>query len=263
MIHEAAHGFARAADLYERARPGYPDAALEQLAAEFALDASKNVLDLGAGTGKLTRQLLATGARVIAVEPLAEMREQLAAAVPSVEPLEGTAEAIPLPDRSVDLVTAASAFHWFDGERAVAEIHRVLRPGGGLALLWNARDASVEWVRDVSAVLERAVRAQFAPGEYETARRLGSGAWREAFAATTLFTALEEREHPHEHELDLEDHVARFLSVSYIALLPEAERARVAAEIEALLRGHPQTRGRGRFAMPYRTQVYVSRRRDD
>ena len=132
-IHEAAAvGFARGADAYERGRPEYPADALEPL----RLSPDLTVLDLAAGTGKLTRPLAASGARVIAVEPVAEMR----AALPSsVETLDGTAESIPLGDGSVDLVTVGQAFHWFDGDAALAEIHRVLRPGGRLALVWNRR----------------------------------------------------------------------------------------------------------------------------
>ena len=144
-----ARSFGAAADAYERARPGYPDAAVEWLVPEGA----RTVLDLGAGTGKLTRSLAARGVEVVAVEPLAEMREQLGAALPEVRAVEGTAEAIPLEDDSVDAITVAQAWHWVDPERATAEAARVLRPGGTLGLIWNRRDERIDWVRRIGEVM--------------------------------------------------------------------------------------------------------------
>jgi SAM-dependent methyltransferase len=144
-----ARSFGAAADIYERARPGYPEAAVHWLLPEGA----RTVIDLGAGTGKLTRSLAAKGLEVVAVEPLAEMRANLASALPDVRVLDGTAEAIPLPDASVDAITVAQAWHWVDPERATAEAVRVLRPGGTLGLIWNRRDERVDWVRRLSAVL--------------------------------------------------------------------------------------------------------------
>jgi SAM-dependent methyltransferase len=144
-----ARSFGAAAEAYERARPGYPEAAIEWLVPAGA----RTVLDLGAGTGKLTRSLAATGAEVVAVEPLAEMRAKLAAALPEVRALEGTAEEIPLEDDSVDAITVAQAWHWVDPEKATAEAARVLRPGGTLGLIWNRRDERVDWVRRVGEVM--------------------------------------------------------------------------------------------------------------
>lgn len=138
-LHPATRGFA-AAGVYERGRPGYPAAAVQRMVERLELRPGRTVLDLAAGTGKLTRLLVPTGANVIAVEPLLEMRAELERRVPRVAALAGTAERIPLDDAYVDAVTVASAFHWFDAERALREIRRVLRPGGGVALLWNARD---------------------------------------------------------------------------------------------------------------------------
>jgi SAM-dependent methyltransferase len=134
--------FGDAADSYERVRPLYPDAALSELASRCGLAAGTPVVDIGAGTGKLTRQLVALGADVVAVEPAAGMRRRLEAEVPGVPVLDGTAEDIPLPDGSVDIVTSGQAFHWFDTHRALDEIARLLRPAGWLALLWNERPES-------------------------------------------------------------------------------------------------------------------------
>src|SRR5438105_3757042 len=136
----AAGGFSTAADAYERGRPGYPEEAMAWMAERLDLREGRDVLDLAAGTGKLTRALVPFGARVIAVEPIDEMREQLFRALPDVDAFDGTAESIPLPDGSVDAVTCGQAFHWFRIEEALREIHRVLRPGGALALVWNMRD---------------------------------------------------------------------------------------------------------------------------
>ena len=138
MIHEsAARGFARAPADYERGRPDYPAEAIAWLAQALALGPGRRVLDLAAGTGKLTRALAATGAEVVAVEPVDEMRAFIEA-----EALAGTAEAIPLPAAAVDAVTVGQAFHWFRGDEALAEIHRVLRPHGRLGLVWNLRDSA-------------------------------------------------------------------------------------------------------------------------
>jgi SAM-dependent methyltransferase len=137
-----ARSFGAAADSYERARPDYPEAAVDWLLPA----GTGTVLDLAAGTGKLTRALVARGLDVVAVEPLAEMRATLASALPEIRALEGTAEAIPLPDASVDAITVAQAWHWVDPERAAAEAARVLRPGGTLGLAWNRRDERVDWV---------------------------------------------------------------------------------------------------------------------
>jgi SAM-dependent methyltransferase len=144
-----ARSFGAAAEAYERARPGYPDDAVAWLVPEGA----GTVLDLGAGTGKLTRSLAARGLEVVAVEPLPEMRASLEAAVPEARVLSGTAEEIPLPDASVDAITVAQAWHWVDPERATAEAARVLRPGGTLGLIWNRRDDRVDWIVRLTEVM--------------------------------------------------------------------------------------------------------------
>ncbi len=146
-----AASFGSAADAYERGRPSYPAAALDWLLPRHA----RRVLDLGAGTGKLTRQLRDLELDVVAVEPSAGMREQLAQAVPGVALLDGTAESIPLPDHSVDAVLVAQAWHWVDPARAVPEVARVLTPRGRLGLVWNIRDERVGWVADLGRTMHR------------------------------------------------------------------------------------------------------------
>jgi len=230
----AATGFARGAEAYEIGRPGYPDAALEAL----GLAPGLRVLDLAAGTGKLTRALVAGGATVVAVEPVAQMR----AALPEeAEALDGTAEAIPLPDESVDLVTVAQAFHWFDGHAALVEIHRVLRPRGRLAVIWNRRV-------DEDAV-NRAIREIVEPHRAGTPTHRGDG-WRAAFERTTLFSPLEEPVFSNDQVLDADGLAARVCSISFIASLPEPERAGVLARARELAADGPVT-------LPHRTEVYI------
>ena len=141
--------FADVADAYERARPVYPEDAVRWLAG----DDTRDVVDLGAGTGKLTRALVAFGHRVTAVEPLPEMLEQILTSAPGAFALLGSAEIIPLPDASADVVTCAQSFHWFEHAVALPEIARVLRPGGRLALVWNSRDDRDPWMSRLSAII--------------------------------------------------------------------------------------------------------------
>jgi SAM-dependent methyltransferase len=255
-VHEGARlgfGTARAVAAYERGRPGYPPEALAELIRVLAIGRGAAVLDLAAGSGKLTRQLLPAGAGLVAVEPSPAMRERLAAAAPGVRVLEGTAEAIPLPDGSLDAVTVGQAFHWFDAPRAVAELHRVLRPGGRLGLIWNVRDESRPPMTAVTAILDR--HAGDAP-------RYRDGRWRAAFDAGAGFTPLGERTFHHLHHLDRAAALDRFASISFIAALPDAERARVLAEIDRVIAAEPSLAGQDRIGLPYRTDLFWCERRD-
>jgi SAM-dependent methyltransferase len=241
----AAAGFGSSADAYERGRPTYPDDAVAHLAAELELGPAARVLDLAAGTGKLTRLLVEGGADVLAVEPVAAMRAVLENTVPGIPVLEGTAESIPLPDRSVDAVTVAQAFHWFDAAAALVEIHRVLRPGGALGLIWNAMDSSVEWV----AVLQEVVHATRG-----SAPHYGGTPWRDAFRSSALFTPLSARTFGFVHELDEDGLIDRVVSTSYVAALPEAERTRLTHQVRALVSDMPPP-----LRLPYRTDVFCCR----
>jgi SAM-dependent methyltransferase len=246
-IHQlAAQGFATAGDSYEKGRPDYPRAAVEQLIDALRIDASSTVLDLGAGTGKLTRLLMGTGARLVALEPIEGMRRKLAQLVPGAVVVDGVAEAIPLADGSVDAVVAAQSFHWFHGDLALAEIHRVLQPTGRLSLVWNVRDEQVDWVARISTILDRYGR---------DAPRHRTGAWRRAFAETGLFTPLGEREFAHQQELDLDGFLERAASISYISALPVDERTSVLNEVRDLAMTHPALAGRRIYTFPYRTLV--------
>jgi SAM-dependent methyltransferase len=215
-------GYTRAAAAYERGRPGYPPDAVDYLAARLRLGPGRTVVDLAAGTGKLTRALLVTGAEVVAVEPVAEMRAALPAGARAVD---GTAEAMPLDDASADAVAVAQAFHWFDGDAAVAEIHRVLRPGGAVALVWNRRR--------MDDPLNQAINELIAPYRGHPSA-FHTGAWRAAFDRTELFGPLEERVFPNDHVLDADGLVDRIASVSFIATLDEKKRMKVLHAVRAL-----------------------------
>ena len=241
----AATGFGSSADAYERGRPSYPDDSVAYLAAELGLGPAARVLDLAAGTGKLTRLLLEGGVSVVAVEPVAAMREVLARSAPEARVLEGTAESIPLPAASVDAVTVAQAFHWFDAEAALVEIHRVLRPGGGLGLIWNAMDSSVEWV----TVLRELVQ-----GVRGSVPHYGGSPWRDALRSSGLFTPIRERTFGLVHELGEEGLLDRVASTSYVAALPEPKREQLIGEVRTLIADVPHP-----LLLPYRTDVFCCR----
>jgi SAM-dependent methyltransferase len=241
----AAAGFARTAELYERARPSYPADAVAWLAERCGLAPGRTVVDLGAGTGKLTRLLPPTGARVIAVEPIAEMR----ALIEGVEVLDGTAEAIPLADRSADAIVVAQAFHWFDHARALPELHRVLVEDGKLALIWNSRDLD----DPLQAALEDLLR-----GYRRRVIDQKSGAWRPPLEASTLFGGIEEASFPFAQSFTADELCARVASTSFVAAATPHEREELLARARSLTVGLEEP-----FPFCYRTEVYVVPRSRD
>ena len=247
-VHEsAARGFSAQAGAYARGRPEYPDAIVGWLSSALGLGPGRRAVDLGAGTGKFTRRLLETGADVVAVEPVAAMRERLVEQAPGVPALDGTAQSMPLPDASADAVVCAQAFHWFATREALAEIRRVLRPGGVLGLVWNERDESVDWVEALTHIV--------APHEGDTPR-FRKGTWRAPFDGT-LFAMPEETVLAHAHVGGAQEVVVdRFLSVSFIAALPDDERAGVERQLRELIETHPALHGRETISFPYRTRAF-------
>jgi len=249
--HAAAQGFSSQADTYARGRPDYPTELDAWLRDALGLGPGKTVADVGAGTGKFSLLLARTGAEVIAVEPVAAMRAQLAAALPSVQVLEGTAEALPLADASVDAVVCAQAFHWFANPASVAEFRRVLRPGGKLGLVWNVRDESVDWVARLTAIMT--------PHEGD-APRFYKGDWKRVFPAEG-FGPLELSSLPYEHVGPPQQVIVdRVMSVSFIAALPPAQQDAVRAQLDRLIASHPELAGRDTVAFPYRTEAYCCTR---
>ena len=229
------------ASSYERGRPSYPREAVEHLAHVLNIGPGRTVVDLGAGTGKFTRLLAATGAHVVAVEPQAAMRAELSAAAPeSVDVLDGGAEAIPLPDASVDVVCAATAFHWFDHEVAMPEIARVVRNGGGLGLVWNDRDERVAWVRQMTEIIR-----------WDGYRPYGVNFdWRPFIELGGFFSYGGRMQFPYVQLLDRASFVDRVSSISYISTMSPSERAPVLARTASLVAGFDEP-----FELPYQCDV--------
>jgi SAM-dependent methyltransferase len=241
----AARGFEAGAASYERARPGYPDGAVDVLRSVVGIGPGSAVCDLAAGTGKLTRRLVELGASVVAVEPVPAMRAQLAEAVPGVDVVDGTAEDLPFDDASLDAVTVAQAFHWFDSPAALAEIARVLRPRGVLVLLWNERDETTPWVAEMSRLIRWHER---------TVSRYQHVAWGAIVAASGAYGPLEERAVRWDQPMTREVLRDRVRSISYIAAMPSPERERLASEVVALVARRTEP-----FPLPYTCRVQWAR----
>jgi SAM-dependent methyltransferase len=258
-LHALVAGFADAAAVYGRGRPGYPPPVVERIVAELGVTTSRppaRVLDLGAGTGLLTRPLLAAGLDVVAVEPLAGMRAALAAAVGAERALEGRAEAIPLPDRSLDGAVSADAFHWFDGPRAAAELHRVLRPGAGLVLSWfvgPGDESPLDWDPE----RERELRALLEP-LWERARHpsITLGRRGEAIAAHDGFAPIRRTDVAFEDAVDREGFLAWVASFSVVGALGEDERAAFLERAAETFDRHPG----GTLTRRWRADLWVTRR---
>jgi len=255
QIRDAARGFGDNADAYEAARPSYPAEAVAHIVGHGQIGPGRRVLDLAAGTGKLTRLLAPSGAHIVAVEPIAAMRDRLAALLPDVEVHDGTAEDLPLADRSVDAVTVAQAFHWFDPTLALAEVRRVLRPGGHLFLVWNTRDRRHDWVRTFGDLL---VDGPDLERPYDSYYDVDYAA---VVADAGGFTPVETWSHDWDQPCDPDLLVARAESVSVVGSLPPADKQRVLDRVRNLAATHPDLAGRDRFPFPYTTRVFRCRLR--
>jgi SAM-dependent methyltransferase len=234
-----ATSFGEVADVYERARPEYPPDAVRWLAGEDAAD----VVDLGAGTGKLTRGLVALGHRVTAVEPLAEMLDHLRRVVPAAVAVAGSAESMPLPDESADVVVCAQAFHWFDQPAALAEIARVLRPDGRIGLVWNTRDDREPW----TALLSKAIGSE----------TVESKDGKEQIAASGLFAPVEQATFSFVQRLDGETLLDLVRSRSYCVVMAPEERDQVLARVAELYAAHAGPDG---IDLPYVTDCFRAQR---
>jgi ubiquinone/menaquinone biosynthesis C-methylase UbiE len=242
----AAKGFSSAADIYERGRPGYSAEAVAWVCERLGIRPGRTVLDLAAGTGKLTRDLVPSGARIVAVEPLDEMREHLERVVPEAESIGGTAEQIPLPDGSVDAIVCAQAFHWFDPERALPEMHRVLRPGGGLALLYNSRDLEDRVQKTLDDLLE----------PYRgTASRHWVDRHEDLLEASPLFGPVEHRTWRSEQPVTLDGLLEAAASRSYVASLEDDPRGELLERIRGEFADEPQP-----IVLRYEVDVFVADR---
>lgn len=237
---EQARVFGQVAGVYDRTRPGYPAAAISWLVGSTR----RRVLDLGAGTGKLTAGLATAGHDVVAVEPDPRMLRVLRTSVRGVDARVGDAEAIPLPDADVDVVAVAQAFHWFDHDAALPEIARVIRPGGRLAVVWNVRDATASWMAGLSRMIgsDDAVPIDVV---------------RPSFGAPEFFGEVEETIFAHSQLLDRDGMLGLVQSRSYVAMRPPEERAAILGQVAAL---YERNAGAAGLDIPYRTHCYRAER---
>lgn len=249
----ATTGFSKAAQAYSRGRPDYPAETGGWLTDGVGIGPGTRVIDLGAGTGKFTTRLVDSGATVLAVEPVRPMLAELVRTAPGAIPVIGSATDIPLADASVDVVVCAQAFHWFATTAALDEIHRVLRPDGRLALIWNLRDTSVPWAARINDIVNR---------HEGDAPRFYRGDWRAVFPHPG-FGPLEESQFANAHTGPADDVIiGRALSTSFISALPEAQRAAVEADLRQLINGDPALANRAEVSVPYRTHAFVARKRE-
>jgi SAM-dependent methyltransferase len=247
-VHQsAAKGYQSAADKYQRGRPDYAPQVFTWLRDKLGAEPNSIVVDLGAGTGKFTKRICDISEHVIAVDPVDAMREKLAADLPQVEVIKGTADKMPLDDDSVDILVCSQSFHWFASSAAVAEIHRILKPGGRFGLVWNVRDERTDWVAELTKIIT--------PYEGD-APRYYKGDWREPFPAPG-FGLLEETRFVNAHIGTPEDVIFnRFMSVSFIAAQDETTRADIEGQIRNLITTHPALMGKSEVVFPYVTECF-------
>ena len=252
----ASRGFQLGAESYEKGRPEYAEDAVSYLLGELNVSGSSTAVDLAAGTGKFTKHLVKANARVTAIEPVEGMRSKFREALPATDLVAALAEWIPLRDSSVDAVVVAQAFHWFEGPSALEEIHRILRPGGGLGLIWNVRDETLEWMADLSKIINEYWDAGGIP-------RYWQGAWKRSFEdkGAELFTPLRRKEFRYVQTGDYQTMLKRFLSISYISTLPAEEQGVFLRRIAELLDSRGIVSSEGTLELPYRVDVFTCQRR--
>jgi len=244
----AAQGFEQAATVYEQARPSYPSEAIDLI--KSFCDKPDIIIDLGAGTGKLTRLLGPIGAReIVAIEPVSAMRENLKNIPIITKIIDGTAEHIPFDDHTVDIIVCGQAFHWFANHRALAEFNRVLKPNGFLVLIWNIADNSGrEWAEEIADYVD-----SFKPPEVSRYKIME---WKKAFDNQNFFSPLQHKQFSSKQRVTRDLAIKRILSTSFIAALPSEEQKKLIDGVRKIIDNVEEIRNAEEFDVQQNTDVY-------
>lgn len=248
-LHPAAqNGFSSAAELYQQVRPTYPQEIVHWLKEDLKLNPHSKVIDLGAGTGKFLDYLKQATTHIIAVEPIAEMLEQLKIVHPEVQTQQASSHQIVLNDHSVDAILCAQSFHWFANIETLTEMHRLLKPHASLALIWNQRDETVDWVKALAQRL----------AEYEAdTPRFHSNEWQNVFEQQNLFQLESKKVFVQTHTGTVENVVSkRLLSTSFIAAMPKAQQRKLKTEFENIVAHYTSKQSQDEISFPYLTYAY-------
>jgi ubiquinone/menaquinone biosynthesis C-methylase UbiE len=244
----AAKGFGSGAELYQQVRPSYPQEIAIWLQDRLQIGESSTVIDLGSGTGKFLPYLIQTQAKVIAVEPVAEMLQQLQQAHPTVECLQTSSDQLLVKDASINAIICAQSFHWFSNIETLKEMYRVLIPTGHLGLVWNQRDITVDWVK--------ALADEIAPFEADTPR-YHSEKWKQVFEQQQLFQFNGLQTFQLKHTGTVEQVVSkRLLSTSFIAAMPEHQQQQLKARFEQIVFDFTGQTAQDQIDFPYTTFAY-------
>ena len=254
-LHPAAQqGFSQAAELYQLVRPSYPPEIVDWLKHDLNISSNSVALDLGAGTGKFLDYLCQTTSKVIAVEPIAEMLNQLKIVHPEVQTQQAFSDAIALNSNSIDAIVCAQSFHWFAHIQSLKEMQRLLKPKGHLGLVWNQRDERVTWVKALADLL-----AQY---EGDTPR-FHSGLWQHVFQAQSLFQQISEKTFTQQHVGTVEQVVSkRLLSTSFIAAMPQTQQQEMKRQFEQIVHQHTGLNAQDQIAFPYVTYAFHYQAKD-
>ena len=244
----AAQGFEQAATIYEQTRPSYPNEVIDLIKSLY--DKPDIIIDLGAGTGKLTRLLGPIGAReIIAIEPVLAMRENLKKIPIITKILDGTAEHIPFEENTIDIIICGQAFHWFANHSALAELNRVLKPNGLLILVWNSSDSTgQQWAEKITDYVD-SFRSNHTP-RYRTME------WKTVFDNQKLFSSLQHKQFTHQQRVTRDFALNRILSISFVAALPAEEQTKLIDEVRKMLDSNEETRDLQEFDSNLFTDVY-------
>lgn len=248
-LHPAAqNGFSSVAELYQQVRPNYPQEIVHWLKEDLALTQQSQVIDLGAGTGKFLDYLKQATPHIVAVEPIAEMLEQLKIVHPAVQTQQAFSHEIPLNSHSVDAILCAQSFHWFANLETLTEMHRLLKPQANLGLVWNQRDETVDWVKAL---------ADFIAQYEEDVPRFHSNEWQNIFQSQNLFELESKKVFIQNQTGTVENVVSkRLLSTSFIAAMPKAQQLLLKAEFEKIVEKFTGKKPKDQISFPYITYAF-------